>query len=98
MVAWDRHDGTVITAANNLTLKVWNSITGNLVHVLMVCGDFTLRQSKYAAYLNTVLSSNRSHHCSLDYNKLCIDIRGPQRINPVVHSYPQTVLWPIKQL
>ncbi|XP_072218482.1 PH-interacting protein isoform X1 [Leuresthes tenuis] len=35
MVAWDRHDGTVITAANNLTLKVWNSITGNLVHVLM---------------------------------------------------------------
>lgn len=36
MVAWDRHDSTVITAANNLTLKVWNSITGNLVHVLMV--------------------------------------------------------------
>uniref|UniRef100_A0AAX7TDA5 Bromo domain-containing protein n=1 Tax=Astatotilapia calliptera TaxID=8154 RepID=A0AAX7TDA5_ASTCA len=35
MVAWDRHDSTVITAANNLTLKVWNSITGNLVHVLM---------------------------------------------------------------
>ena len=39
MVAWDRHDGTVITAANNLTLKVWNSITGNLVHVLMVRND-----------------------------------------------------------
>lgn len=36
MVAWDRHDGTVITAANNLTLKVWNSTTGGLVHVLMV--------------------------------------------------------------
>ncbi|XP_028461068.1 PH-interacting protein isoform X3 [Perca flavescens] len=35
MVAWDRHDSTVITAANNLTLKVWNSTTGNLVHVLM---------------------------------------------------------------
>ncbi|XP_077950205.1 LOW QUALITY PROTEIN: PH-interacting protein, partial [Gasterosteus aculeatus] len=35
MVAWDRHDGTVITAANNLTLKVWNSTTGGLVHVLM---------------------------------------------------------------
>ncbi|XP_063757767.1 PH-interacting protein isoform X3 [Eleginops maclovinus] len=35
MVAWDRHDGSVITAANNLTLKVWNSTTGNLVHVLM---------------------------------------------------------------
>ncbi|KAJ8355742.1 hypothetical protein SKAU_G00185360 [Synaphobranchus kaupii] len=35
MVAWDRHDNTVITAANNMTLKVWNSYTGNLVHVLM---------------------------------------------------------------
>uniref|UniRef100_H3CWD4 PH-interacting protein n=1 Tax=Tetraodon nigroviridis TaxID=99883 RepID=H3CWD4_TETNG len=35
MVAWDRHDSTVITAANNLTLKVWNSTTGNLIHVLM---------------------------------------------------------------
>uniref|UniRef100_A0A3P8XUH4 PH-interacting protein n=1 Tax=Esox lucius TaxID=8010 RepID=A0A3P8XUH4_ESOLU len=35
MVAWDRHDNTVITAANNLTLKVWNSTTGNLIHVLM---------------------------------------------------------------
>ncbi|KAF7664608.1 hypothetical protein LDENG_00171740 [Lucifuga dentata] len=35
MVAWDRHDSTVITAANNLTLKVWNSITGNLVYILM---------------------------------------------------------------
>uniref|UniRef100_A0A8C9SP74 Pleckstrin homology domain interacting protein n=1 Tax=Scleropages formosus TaxID=113540 RepID=A0A8C9SP74_SCLFO len=35
MVAWDRHDNTVITAANNLTLKVWNSYTGTLIHVLM---------------------------------------------------------------
>uniref|UniRef100_A0A674MP06 Pleckstrin homology domain interacting protein n=1 Tax=Takifugu rubripes TaxID=31033 RepID=A0A674MP06_TAKRU len=35
MVAWDRQDSTVITAANNLTLKVWNSTTGNLIHVLM---------------------------------------------------------------
>ncbi|XP_064872686.1 PH-interacting protein [Oncorhynchus nerka] len=35
MVAWDRHDNTVITAANNLTLKVWNSTTGNLIHILM---------------------------------------------------------------
>lgn len=36
MVAWDRHDSKVITAANNLTLKVWNSTSGNLIHVLMV--------------------------------------------------------------
>uniref|UniRef100_A0A673MR98 PH-interacting protein-like n=1 Tax=Sinocyclocheilus rhinocerous TaxID=307959 RepID=A0A673MR98_9TELE len=35
MVAWDCNDNTVITAANNLTLKVWNSYTGNLIHVLM---------------------------------------------------------------
>ncbi|KAL4661021.1 PH-interacting protein [Arapaima gigas] len=35
MVAWDRHDNTVITAANNLSLKVWNSYTGTLIHVLM---------------------------------------------------------------
>ncbi|XP_066556404.1 PH-interacting protein isoform X2 [Amia ocellicauda] len=35
MVAWDRRDNTVITAVNNLTLKVWNSYTGNLIHVLM---------------------------------------------------------------
>uniref|UniRef100_A0A8C1J8P3 PH-interacting protein n=1 Tax=Cyprinus carpio TaxID=7962 RepID=A0A8C1J8P3_CYPCA len=35
MVAWDCNDNTVITAANNLTLKVWNSYTGNLIHILM---------------------------------------------------------------
>uniref|UniRef100_A0A8C5R7B4 Pleckstrin homology domain interacting protein n=1 Tax=Leptobrachium leishanense TaxID=445787 RepID=A0A8C5R7B4_9ANUR len=35
MVAWDRHDSTVITAVNNMTLKVWNSYTGQLIHILM---------------------------------------------------------------
>ncbi|XP_032888358.1 bromodomain and WD repeat-containing protein 1 isoform X1 [Amblyraja radiata] len=35
MVAWDRHDNTVITAVNNHTLKVWNSYTGQLLHILM---------------------------------------------------------------
>ncbi|XP_042316498.1 PH-interacting protein isoform X4 [Sceloporus undulatus] len=35
MVAWDRHDSSVITAVNNMTLKVWNSFTGQLIHVLM---------------------------------------------------------------
>ncbi|KAG8444855.1 hypothetical protein GDO86_009854 [Hymenochirus boettgeri] len=34
MVAWDRHDNFVITAVNNMTLKVWNSYTGQLVHIL----------------------------------------------------------------
>uniref|UniRef100_G1K3G9 Mitochondrial inner membrane protease ATP23 homolog n=1 Tax=Xenopus tropicalis TaxID=8364 RepID=G1K3G9_XENTR len=35
MVAWDRHDNFVITAVNNMTLKVWNSSNGQLVHILM---------------------------------------------------------------
>ncbi|XP_063299084.1 PH-interacting protein isoform X1 [Pelobates fuscus] len=35
MVAWDRHDTSVITAVNNMTLKVWNSNTGQLIHILM---------------------------------------------------------------
>ncbi|XP_053314534.1 PH-interacting protein isoform X2 [Spea bombifrons] len=35
MVAWDRHDNFVITAVNNMTLKVWNSYTGQLIHILM---------------------------------------------------------------
>uniref|UniRef100_A0A8B9Q1S4 Bromodomain and WD repeat-containing protein 1 n=1 Tax=Apteryx owenii TaxID=8824 RepID=A0A8B9Q1S4_APTOW len=34
MVAWDRHDATVITAVNNFLLKVWNSSTGQLLHSL----------------------------------------------------------------
>uniref|UniRef100_A0A8B9SXV7 Pleckstrin homology domain interacting protein n=1 Tax=Anas platyrhynchos TaxID=8839 RepID=A0A8B9SXV7_ANAPL len=33
MVAWDRHDNSVITAVNNMTLKVWNSFTGQLIHI-----------------------------------------------------------------
>ncbi|XP_072264657.1 PH-interacting protein isoform X3 [Pyxicephalus adspersus] len=35
MVAWDRHDNCVITAVSNMTLKVWNSYTGQLIHILM---------------------------------------------------------------
>ncbi|XP_072525328.1 bromodomain and WD repeat-containing protein 3 [Salminus brasiliensis] len=34
MVSWDCHDNTVITAVNNHLLKVWNSYTGQLLHVL----------------------------------------------------------------
>ncbi|XP_061637817.1 bromodomain and WD repeat-containing protein 3 isoform X1 [Phyllopteryx taeniolatus] len=34
MVAWDRHDNTVITTVSNHLLKVWNSYTGQLLHVL----------------------------------------------------------------
>ncbi|XP_075429008.1 bromodomain and WD repeat-containing protein 3-like isoform X1 [Ascaphus truei] len=34
MVAWDRSDTTVITAVNNFLLKVWNSHTGQLLHIL----------------------------------------------------------------
>ncbi|XP_061072702.1 bromodomain and WD repeat-containing protein 3 isoform X2 [Conger conger] len=34
MVSWDRHDDMVITAVNNHLLKVWNSYTGQLLHIL----------------------------------------------------------------
>ncbi|MFT7803382.1 bromodomain and WD repeat-containing protein 3-like isoform X4 [Arapaima gigas] len=34
MVSWDWHDNTVITAVNNHLLKVWNSFTGQLLHIL----------------------------------------------------------------
>ncbi|XP_041659062.1 bromodomain and WD repeat-containing protein 3 isoform X2 [Cheilinus undulatus] len=34
MVAWDRQDKTVITAVNNHLLKVWDSYTGQLLHIL----------------------------------------------------------------
>lgn len=54
MVAWDRHDSTVITAANNLTLKVWNSTSGNLVHVLMVMESRPADQQQQTH--NTLLS------------------------------------------
>lgn len=36
MVAWDRHDNMVVTAVNNYLLKVWNSTTGQLLHILKV--------------------------------------------------------------
>lgn len=36
MVSWDRHDNMVITAVNNYLIKVWNSYTGDLLHVLKV--------------------------------------------------------------
>ncbi|XP_028656036.2 bromodomain and WD repeat-containing protein 3 isoform X1 [Erpetoichthys calabaricus] len=34
MIAWDRFDDNVITAVNNHLLKVWNSYTGELLHIL----------------------------------------------------------------
>lgn len=36
MVAWDCHDSVVVTAVNNYLLKVWNSYTGQLLHILKV--------------------------------------------------------------
>lgn len=38
MVAWDRADSTVITAVSNYLLKVWNTVSGQLLHVLSVSG------------------------------------------------------------
>lgn len=54
MVAWDRHDNTVITAVNNMTLKVWNSYTGQLIHVLMVRKKINF----YSAYLKLIIEWN----------------------------------------
>lgn len=36
MAAWDRADRVIITAVSNYLLKVWNTITGELLHVLSV--------------------------------------------------------------
>nr|XP_033797347.1 bromodomain and WD repeat-containing protein 1 isoform X2 [Geotrypetes seraphini] len=35
MIAWDRFDTLVITAVNNHLLKVWNSVSGQLLHNMM---------------------------------------------------------------
>ncbi|XP_030059699.1 bromodomain and WD repeat-containing protein 1 isoform X2 [Microcaecilia unicolor] len=35
MIAWDRFDALVITAVNNHQLKVWNSVSGQLLHNMM---------------------------------------------------------------
>jgi len=36
MVSWSTDDDLVVTAVNDFSLKVWNSHTGQLVHVLQV--------------------------------------------------------------
>lgn len=35
IVSGDQQDNNFITAVNHMTLKVWNSYTGQLLHVLM---------------------------------------------------------------
>uniref|UniRef100_A0A3Q3DD22 Uncharacterized protein n=1 Tax=Hippocampus comes TaxID=109280 RepID=A0A3Q3DD22_HIPCM len=39
---WDCHDNTVITTVSNYLIKVWNSYTGQLLHVLKVILHSTL--------------------------------------------------------
>jgi len=36
MVSWSTDDEFVVTAVNDFSIKVWNSHTGQLVHVLQV--------------------------------------------------------------
>jgi WD40 repeat protein len=36
MVTWTADDQYVLTAVNDLTVRVWNSVTAQLVHVLKV--------------------------------------------------------------
>lgn len=59
MVAWDRHDNTVITAVNNHLLKVWNSYTGQLLHILKVIVLFNsvlfLLVKEHSGYHNHII-------------------------------------------
>lgn len=50
MVAWDRADHTIITAVSNLLLKVWNTTSGQLLHVLSVSAASS-RWKKFITYL-----------------------------------------------
>ena len=36
MVSWSTDDESVVTAVNDFSLKVWNSHSGQLVHILQV--------------------------------------------------------------
>ena len=37
MVTWNANDRYVITAVTDCTLKVWDSRSGKLLHILKVC-------------------------------------------------------------
>jgi len=37
MVSWSTSDEFVVTAVNDFSLKVWNSHSGQLLHMLQVC-------------------------------------------------------------
>lgn len=52
MVAWDRYDTTVITAVNNFLLKVWNSVTGQLLHTLSVSIILFCRRRNYLSLMH----------------------------------------------
>jgi len=53
MVSWSTDDDYVVTAVNDFSLKVWNSHTGQLVHVLQVdrsphcCLSFTFTGKQF---------------------------------------------------
>jgi len=49
MVSWSTDDEFVVTAVNDFSLKVWNSNSGQLVHVLQVsCTAFTACPLKFS--------------------------------------------------
>lgn len=48
MVGWNLDDSVVITAVNDYSLKVWDSYTGQLLHVLEV--NWNLKNIFYSGY------------------------------------------------
>ena len=72
MVAWDRHDNSVITAVNNMTLKVWNSFTGQLIHILMVRCSILIYQFWMQ---NLCIHHQNSSLCILFLSENCLNKR-----------------------
>ena len=60
MVCWSQDDSRIITADKDLAIKVWDSTSGTLLHVLKVgfltCGDILL------------IHFVRSFYCHFDFN------------------------------
>ena len=52
MVSWSTDDEFVITAVNDFSLKVWDSHTGRLLHILQVSGGWWCQDTWWLFYLD----------------------------------------------
>jgi len=52
MVSWSTDDEFVITAVNDFSLKVWDSHTGRLLHILQVSGGWWCQDTWRLFYLD----------------------------------------------